>query len=53
MRINYFDSHSDGDMLSLYTSDLDNIFNAMNQALFEIFFFRRFVHRNDLDYVYS
>jgi ATP-binding cassette subfamily B multidrug efflux pump len=37
MRINYFDSHSDGDMLSLYTSDLDNIFNAMNQALFEIF----------------
>lgn len=37
MKVNYFDSHSDGDILSRFTSDLDNIFNAMNQALIEIF----------------
>ncbi|WP_461218200.1 ABC transporter ATP-binding protein [Lapidilactobacillus salsurivasis] len=37
MRVSYFDTHSDGDILARYTSDLDNIFNAMNQALFEIF----------------
>lgn len=37
MQVKYFDSHSDGDILARYTSDLDNIFNAMNQALIEIF----------------
>ncbi|MDE3314528.1 ABC transporter ATP-binding protein [Lacticaseibacillus zeae] len=37
MKVQYFDSHSDGDILSRFTSDLDNIFNAMNQALIEIF----------------
>ena len=37
MKVRYFDSHSDGDILSRFTSDLDNIFNAMNQALIEIF----------------
>ncbi|WP_125767243.1 ABC transporter ATP-binding protein [Lapidilactobacillus wuchangensis] len=37
MRVSYFDTHSDGDILARYTSDLDNIFNAMNQAMFEIF----------------
>lgn len=37
MQVRYFDSHSDGDILARYTSDLDNIFNAMNQALIEIF----------------
>jgi len=36
MQVSYFDRHSDGDILARYTSDLDNIFNAMNQALFEI-----------------
>lgn len=36
MQISYFDTHSDGDILARYTSDLDNIFNAMNQALFEV-----------------
>ncbi|MCG4282450.1 ABC transporter ATP-binding protein, partial [Lacticaseibacillus saniviri] len=37
MQVSYFDRHTDGDILSRYTSDLDNIFNAMNQALLEIF----------------
>ncbi|MFD1432300.1 ABC transporter ATP-binding protein [Lacticaseibacillus yichunensis] len=37
MRVQYFDRHSDGDILARYTSDLDNIFNAMNQALLEVF----------------
>ena len=37
MQVQYFDSHSDGDILARYTSDLDNIFNALNQALIEIF----------------
>lgn len=36
MQIKYFDTHSDGDILARYTSDLDNIFNALNQALIEI-----------------
>lgn len=36
MRVQYFDTHSDGDILARFTSDLDNIFNAMNQALLEI-----------------
>jgi len=33
MKVQYFDTHSDGDILARFTSDLDNIFNAMNQAL--------------------
>lgn len=37
MQVRYFDAHSDGDILARYTSDLDNIFNALNQALIEIF----------------
>lgn len=37
MQVQYFDSHSDGDILARYTSDLNNIFNALNQALIEIF----------------
>lgn len=37
MTIKYFDSHQDGEMLSYFTSDLDNIFNAMNQAIFQLF----------------
>ncbi|QMU08789.1 ABC transporter ATP-binding protein [Levilactobacillus suantsaii] len=37
LRIKYFDTHRDGDILARFTSDLDNIFNAMNQALLEIF----------------
>ena len=36
MLIKYFDTHQDGKLLSLFTSDLDNIFNAMNNAVFEI-----------------
>lgn len=36
MTIRYFDNHQDGKLLSLFTSDLDNIFNAMNNAIFEI-----------------
>lgn len=35
--IRYFDSHQDGKILSLFTSDLDNVFNAMNQAVFQVF----------------
>ncbi|MCM0599657.1 ABC transporter ATP-binding protein [Periweissella fabalis] len=37
MTIKYFDSHKDGEILSRFTSDLDNIFNAMNQGLFQLF----------------
>lgn len=37
MTIRYFDSHKDGEILSRFTSDLDNIFNAMNQGLFQLF----------------
>ncbi|WP_225046739.1 ABC transporter ATP-binding protein [Lacticaseibacillus kribbianus] len=37
MKVQYFDQHSDGDILARYTSDLDNIFNALNQALIDIF----------------
>ncbi|CAH1850054.1 ABC transporter ATP-binding protein [Convivina praedatoris] len=37
MTIRYFDTHQDGKILSLFTSDLDNIFNAMNQAIFQVF----------------
>lgn len=36
MTIKYFDTHQDGKILSLFTSDLDNIFNAMSQAIFEL-----------------
>ena len=36
MTIKYFDTHQDGKLLSLFTSDIDNIFNAMNNAVFEI-----------------
>lgn len=36
MLVHYFDTHQDGKLLSLFTSDLDNIFNAMNNAIFEI-----------------
>ncbi|HJF53755.1 MAG TPA: ABC transporter ATP-binding protein/permease [Limosilactobacillus coleohominis] len=36
MMIKYFDTHQDGKLLSLFTSDLDNIFNAMNNAVFEV-----------------
>lgn len=36
MLVRYFDTHQDGKLLSLFTSDLDNIFNAMNNAVFEI-----------------
>lgn len=36
MLVRYFDTHQDGKLLSLFTSDLDNIFNAMNNAIFEI-----------------
>ncbi|WP_179394285.1 ABC transporter ATP-binding protein [Lacticaseibacillus absianus] len=37
MKVQYFDQHTDGDILARYTSDLDNIFNALNQALIDIF----------------
>lgn len=36
MQIKYFDRHSDGDILSRFTSDLDNIYNAMNQVLSQL-----------------
>ena len=36
MTIKYFDTHQDGKILSLFNSDLDNIFNAMNNAIFEV-----------------
>lgn len=36
MLISYFDIHQDGKLLSLFNSDLDNIFNALNNAIFEI-----------------
>lgn len=36
MLVRYFDTHQDGQLLSLFTSDLDNIFNAMNNAIFEV-----------------
>lgn len=37
MTIRYFDAHQDGEILSRFTSDLDNIYNAMNQAIFQLF----------------
>lgn len=36
MLVRYFDTHQDGKLLSLLISDWDNIFNAMNNAIFEI-----------------
>ncbi len=36
MKIRYFDTHQDGKILSLFTSDIDNIFNALINAVFEI-----------------
>lgn len=36
MLVRYFDTHQDGKLLSLLTSDWDNIFNAMSNAIFEI-----------------
>ncbi|MCD5537270.1 ABC transporter ATP-binding protein [Lactobacillus delbrueckii] len=36
MTIRYFDTDQDGQILSLFNSDLDNIFNALNNAFFEI-----------------
>ncbi|WP_155286957.1 ABC transporter ATP-binding protein [Lacticaseibacillus zhaodongensis] len=38
MRVEYFDTHSDGDILARYTSDLDNIFNAMNEAFVQLIY---------------
>lgn len=37
MTIRYFDAHQDGEILSRFTSDLDNIYNAMNEAIFQLF----------------
>lgn len=36
MTIKYFDNHQDGKLLSLFTSDLDNVYNALNNAVFEV-----------------
>lgn len=36
LTIRFFDSHKDGELLSRFTSDLDNIANTMNQALVQI-----------------
>jgi ATP-binding cassette subfamily B multidrug efflux pump len=36
--VKYFDTHSDGDILARYTSDLDNIFNAMNEVFVQMFY---------------
>lgn len=38
MQVSYFDSHSDGDVLARFTSDLDNIFNAMNEAFVQLIY---------------
>ncbi|QIL46626.1 ABC transporter ATP-binding protein [Vagococcus coleopterorum] len=36
MTIRYFDTHQDGEILSRFTSDLDNISNTLNQALIQV-----------------
>ena len=36
MTIEYFDNHQDGEILSRFTSDLDNISNTLNQALIQV-----------------
>lgn len=37
MTIAFFDGHADGDILSRFTSDLDNIQNSLNQSLSQVF----------------
>ncbi|MCH4168154.1 MAG: ABC transporter ATP-binding protein/permease [Streptococcaceae bacterium] len=37
MTIAYFDKHQDGEILSRFTSDLDNIQNTLNQSLVQVF----------------
>lgn len=37
LTIRFFDSHQDGQILSRFTSDLDNIQNSLNQALLQFF----------------
>ncbi|RDX00985.1 ABC transporter ATP-binding protein [Listeria kieliensis] len=36
LSIRFFDSHNDGEMLSRFTSDMDNISNTLNQALVQV-----------------
>ncbi|WP_105149062.1 ABC transporter ATP-binding protein [Streptococcus suis] len=36
LTVAFFDSHKDGDILSRFTSDLDNIQNAFNQSLTQV-----------------
>lgn len=36
LTIKFFDSHQDGEILSRFTSDLDNIQNSLNQALLQV-----------------
>ncbi|MGY3778551.1 ABC transporter ATP-binding protein [Isobaculum melis] len=36
LTIRFFDSHNDGEILSRFTSDLDNISNTLNQALIQV-----------------
>ncbi|MFX3733558.1 ABC transporter transmembrane domain-containing protein, partial [Streptococcus suis] len=36
LTVAFFDSHKDGDILSLFTSDLDNIKIAFNQSLTQV-----------------
>lgn len=36
LTVAFFDRHSDGDILSRFTSDLDNIYNALNQMLSQL-----------------
>lgn len=36
LSIRFFDRHNDGEMLSRFTSDMDNISNTLNQALVQV-----------------
>ncbi|KAF1296692.1 multidrug ABC transporter permease [Enterococcus sp. JM4C] len=36
LTIRFFDSHQDGEILSRFTSDLDNIQNSLNQSLLQV-----------------
>lgn len=36
LSIRFFDKHSDGEMLSRFTSDMDNISNTLNQAIVQV-----------------
>lgn len=36
MKVRYFDTHQDGKLLALFNSDIDNIFNALNGAIFDL-----------------